>query len=108
VPIIAFADAIMGIFGPEFRSGASVLIVLCLGQLIVGLLGPVTSLLFMSKREKTVRTCTFAAAVLNVALHASAVPFFGALGAAFAFSISHSFSAISQALSLRRGIGQTR
>lgn len=77
---------VMGIFGPEFVSGANVLVILTLAQLFNVVTGPVELLLMMSGFERQVRTNVIIVGVLNITLSVLLVPKYGALGAALAFA----------------------
>lgn len=98
IPVIIFSEPIMGIFGDEFRLGNDILVMLCVGQLLIGLVGPVMPLLLMSGNERTVRDCTMVAAAINVPLHFLLVPIWGGIGAAFSYSMTFFGATVAMAI----------
>ena len=79
---------VMGIFGPEFREGAGVLVVLTLGQLVNVFAGPVGYLLMMSGHEVVVRNITAIVTAVSVSLSFLVIPVAGIMGAAVVKSVS--------------------
>ena len=79
---------VIGIFGPEFMSGSSILAVLCLGQLANVGTGSVGVLLMMSGNEALMRNIMVVAALTNLVLSMLFIPQWGALGAAIASAVS--------------------
>jgi O-antigen/teichoic acid export membrane protein len=86
LPIVAAAPYLLSLFGPEFTSGTSVLIVLVAGQLFASALGPQQHLLTMTGREwagaAMMGACVGASLIFGFLLAGS----FGMLGAASAVS----------------------
>ncbi len=86
LPVLAafliFPRSIMGIFGEQFVSGASILFILTLGHFVNVSTGSVGYLLMMSTHEKLVRNITILVAVFNVGLNFLLIPPFGMTGAA--------------------------
>ncbi len=80
---IAFPELIMGIFGPEFKSGSSLLVILVIGQYIHVSTGPVSLLLVMSENERLLSNIITTVALVNIALNFLVIPIAGPLGAAF-------------------------
>ncbi len=78
----------MSLFGPEFATGASVLLVLVAGHGINVMTGPVGTVLVMTGHEKIMRNNVLAAAAVNIGLNLVLVPRMGALGAAVATAAS--------------------
>ncbi|MEE4186109.1 MAG: oligosaccharide flippase family protein [Gammaproteobacteria bacterium] len=75
-------------FAPEFRSGAPLLVILAVGQMINVLTGSVINLLVMGGYEQAYRNMTILAALANVLLCIALIPTFGALGAAWATAVA--------------------
>lgn len=78
---------IMGLFGPEFRSGWLLLVIMAVGQLVNVLTGSVGFLLIMTGNEKSFFSANLLSAALSVTLVLLLVPVYGALGAAFAVAV---------------------
>jgi len=77
-------DWIMGLGGPEFRSGGILLMILCIGQFFNAFTGSIGYLLIMCGREGLVRNNQLFCAVLVVCLNFFLIPRYHALGAALA------------------------
>lgn len=85
--LVVFGDfAIRILFGKEYLPAYPVLVVLCVGQLINVLMGPVGLVLNMTGNEKKALKSLVISLVLNSVLLLIAVPVYGALGAAIAVS----------------------
>lgn len=79
---------VLGLFGAGFVAGYPALLTLLGGQIVNALCGPVGALMNMTghhDRAAVVLTC---ATVLNVALNATLIPFYGVMGAATATAVS--------------------
>jgi O-antigen/teichoic acid export membrane protein len=92
LPILAICAAapgtVLSLFGPEFATGASVLLVLVVGHGVNVLTGPVGMVLVMTGHEKIMRNNVLAAGAVNIGLNLILVPKLGALGAAVATAVS--------------------
>ena len=86
--IIVFGDYILHIFGEEFITGYTVLVILCIGQFINVATGSVGQILAMTNREKLLRKCVVYGTVINLLLNIVLVPNYGMIGAAIATSIA--------------------
>ncbi len=75
---------VMGIFGPEFRGGSSLLVILAIGQYINVATGPVGFLLMMSGNERLMSNIITSVALANILLNIILIPLAGPLGAAIA------------------------
>lgn len=85
---IVFPEQILLLFGPQFSSGAQVLIILCIGQFVNAATGPVGYLLNMSGFHRIEGHIAVAGALLGVALCFALVPLWGMVGAAAANAIA--------------------
>lgn len=85
---IVFPGKVMLLFGPDFSAGASVLIILSVGQFINVSTGSVGYLLMMTGHEKEIRNTLLGAALLNVVLNVILIPSLGIIGAALASAAS--------------------
>jgi O-antigen/teichoic acid export membrane protein len=86
--LIAFAGTWMGLLGPEFESGAPVLVIMAVAQLINILTGPSGMLVGVSHRPELKILNTVLAWGTNLALVVLLTPQYGALGAAVAFLVA--------------------
>lgn len=86
--IVVFGDWMLGIFGAEFTTAWTMLVVLGFGQVVAASVGPVGFLLLMAGNERIEIINTWIAAVANVVLNMVLIVQYGILGAAFATSIS--------------------
>jgi O-antigen/teichoic acid export membrane protein len=83
--IIVFGQIIIRtVFGPEYESAYIPLVILCVGQLVNAAMGSVGALLNMTGHEGDTTRSIFIAAIVNVAMNLSLVPFWGIIGAAVA------------------------
>jgi O-antigen/teichoic acid export membrane protein len=81
-------DQIMGIFGPEFRQGGTLLRILSVGQLVTMTMGTVGYLLLMTKYENVMKWLNSTAALTNITLSFIFIPIWGGVGAALANATS--------------------
>lgn len=89
--IVLFPSFWLSFFGDEFIVGATVLIILSLGQLVNSLSGSVGNLLKMTNYHKLFQNIMIVAVVLNIALNYFLIPIYRMEGAAIASAISVSF-----------------
>jgi O-antigen/teichoic acid export membrane protein len=88
VAFMAFPHLYLSIFGPSFRTGATALVILALGQLVNAMAGPTGNVLIMTGHERIAVRGVAAGLVVNVALAAALVPSLGPTGGAIAFASS--------------------
>lgn len=81
--ILAFPEAILSLFGSEFRSGSGLLQIMAVGQFLNVIAGPVGFLLIMTGYERQMRNTVLVTSIMAVLALAILVPLFGAFGAAF-------------------------
>jgi len=82
------SQGIMSVYGPEFASGAAVLMILSVGQLVNVGTGPVGMLLEMTGKQKITLYMGLILVVVNIILNLWLIPLFGAIGAALATAMS--------------------
>ncbi len=82
------SQGIMSIYGPGFGSGAVVLMILSVGQLVNVGTGPVGMLLEMTGKQRITLSMGLILVVVNIILNLWLIPLFGATGAALATAIS--------------------
>ncbi len=85
---LLFSKSILGLFGPDFVSGSSSLLVLAFGQFIIVATGPVAFLLMMTGHEKTHRNIVVFSGILNIILNGLLIPLFGLWGAVYGTTLS--------------------
>lgn len=85
--LVAFTDRILLIFGPEFVSGATVLLFLSTAQLISSTVGPSGYVLMMTDHQYMTMINNGSSAILNVILNYYFILQFGFIGAAVATSL---------------------
>jgi len=78
---------VLEMFGPHFTAGATVLVILAVGQFVNVATGSVGYLLMMSGHEKLMRNNIITSAALNVVLNVMLIPKYGIIGAAIATAI---------------------
>jgi O-antigen/teichoic acid export membrane protein len=91
VVLIVFARQLLGLFGPGFESGATVTVVLTVGQLVNAITGPCGLMLVMSGRPGIQLAGNAATLALNLGLNLYLIPRYGVVGAAIAWAISMIF-----------------
>lgn len=102
-------DKVMGIFGHEFASGATVIMILAAGQLVNIITGPAGNVLMMCGYERTVRNTVVTSAVFCVAVSLLLVPQMGVVGAAIASSLTVAVeNLLMAALAWRKVFSQAR
>lgn len=85
---VLMPEFFMGLFGPDFRAGGPVLLVLALGQFANVMSGSVAYVLMMCGRERLLRNNMAVSALFNVVLNLVLIPVWGMMGAAVATAIS--------------------
>ena len=87
--LIFFGELILKlVFGDGYVDGSTVLIILCLGQLINAAMGSVSLLLNMTGHERDTAKGLMIAAISNILLNLILIPSFGIEGAAAATALS--------------------
>lgn len=89
VLFVIFPEFFLGIFGEEFKQGALVLIIMCVGQFINAATGPVSNVLIMTGKQKINRNVLFVATVLTVILNFIFIPLYGITAAAIINTIGY-------------------
>lgn len=82
--LVLFGKQILGLFGEEFVTGYTALVILGFSQLVNVASGPVANILMMTGHERDAARGVGISTVINVALNALLIPFFGLEGAAIA------------------------
>ena len=102
---IMLPGSIMGLFGDEFIAGASVLLILAVGQFVVVILGTSGHLLMMSGNEKLLRNNIAISAAVNLLLNLSLIPELGAMGAAISVCTAVILRSLLNSIQVYRRLG---
>jgi O-antigen/teichoic acid export membrane protein len=89
VTIIVFARPLMGIFGPAFEAGWSVLVIGAVGQIVNCGVGSVGYLLLMSGNQRRLVRVQFAVAGISILINVTLIPLLGIVGAALAAAFAN-------------------
>lgn len=109
LPIVAvlllFRKFFLGLFGLEFLSGETTLILLTIGFLFNAFSGTISPILNMTDYQKIFRNLTLAMAVLNIGLNYFLIPQYGIDGAAFASLLSQLFLNVMAIYYIKKHLG---
>lgn len=86
--LIFVPEWVLGLFGEEFSVGATILIVLTIGQFVSVACGSVGYLLIMTNHEKVMQMIMLVSALVNIVLSVALVHVMGVIGVAWATAIS--------------------
>ena len=81
-------EKVMGIFGPEFASGATVILILAAGQVVNIMTGTAGNVLMMCGYERLVRNTLGISVVVCIGLSFLLIPSMGVVGAAIANAVT--------------------
>lgn len=96
---------LLGIMGPEFTDAALTLQIITLGQIVSFLLGPIGSVIAMTRHEKWALAYGLTAAAVAAGLSLWLIPRYGVNGAAVAVTAAIIFRRVSAAIVVRYVIG---
>ena len=99
--LLLFNKPLLGLFGETFKTGSTVLIILCLGQMVNAFCGSVGLILQMIGKQRLFSLILSISLVINIVLNLVLVPIHGLMGAAVATVISIAFWNITATLFLR-------
>lgn len=103
--IIIFRQFLLGLFGEQFVEGETILVILCLGQIVNSFTGPVGVIMQMIGQQKAFRNIVIVALILNIILTITLIPIYGGIGAAISTSVSMFVWNISSTVYLRMRMG---
>jgi O-antigen/teichoic acid export membrane protein len=103
--LLLFSDYILLFFGEDFLKGKPVLLVVCIGQLINVLCGPVANIMQMTGHQAALSRIFFIALIGNVLLNIWLIPTQGILGAAIATTITYAWWNLAGAVYIYRKLG---
>lgn len=96
---------VMSWFGESYESGAPILVVLAVGQLVNVACGSVGCLLTMTGNEKVMRNIILVTAITNIFLNVSLVEEYGSIGVAYATAFSVIMWNIWAVLAVKKNLG---
>jgi O-antigen/teichoic acid export membrane protein len=102
---VLLGKELMGVFGPEFVAGSTVLVILAGGELFNSAVGPTQRVLSMTRHQKVLMFATAGSAVLCVGANFALVPGYGMLGAAVATASATAVANVVTVLYVRRLLG---
>ena len=105
VVLFIFGKSILGLFGPSFPTGFSVLVLLILGHLLKAATGPIDQLLNMTGNQGATAIVLACCSVLNIALNLVLIPYLGLIGAAIATTSSILVSTVWMVVLVQRRLG---
>ncbi len=85
---LSFPELILSVFGPGFEKGATVLMILTVGQFINVACGSVGYMLVMTGNQHVMRNIMLGAAFMNIVLSVSLVSILGMIGVALSTALS--------------------
>jgi O-antigen/teichoic acid export membrane protein len=100
IALAIFAPVFMSVFGRDYRSGSTALVIMSFGVLATSVTGPSGVVLLMSGKSSANLVCTLVAIGLNVPLNLILIPRFGASGGAVAWTVSMIATNVMQMLYL--------
>tara|TARA_R110000850_G_scaffold271031_2_gene404829 strand:+ start:225420 stop:226727 length:1308 start_codon:yes stop_codon:yes gene_type:complete len=100
--ILIFRIQILSLFGEEFLKGESILILLCIAQIINSFSGSVGVILQMTGNQIVFQNIILIALLINICLNFLLIPIYGSYGAALTTLISIAFWNFSGAYYLNR------
>ncbi|MEM6363901.1 MAG: polysaccharide biosynthesis C-terminal domain-containing protein [Planctomycetota bacterium] len=105
IVVLVTASTIMGSFGTDYRSGASILVVYVIGQYVNVITGSVNQILTMCDHERTLRNICFASATTSLILGLILTAWLGPIGVAVATAIALTTQNVFAVLAVRRLLG---
>jgi O-antigen/teichoic acid export membrane protein len=100
--VLLWGKWVLGWFGPAFVPGYGILAVLCLGQLVISLTGPVGFLMSMTGYQREAAWVIGVTALLNIILNAVLISLMGVIGAAVATAIVISLRSITLSVFVKK------
>jgi len=83
--LILFSESVMAVFGSDFVAGASLLVMVIIGELINLSMGPVGSMLQMCGQEKVLRNISILSSIITFILFYFFIKWYGILGLGLAY-----------------------
>jgi O-antigen/teichoic acid export membrane protein len=105
IVVLLIGEWLLALFGPDFRGGAGLLIVLVFGILARASVGPMETLLTMAGHQRAVAGIFATAFAANVSLSLMLVPHLGLYGAAIATALAMTLEAVLVTAAVRSRFG---
>ncbi len=105
VVLVIFSDPFLSLYGPDFASGSTAILILAGSQLINAGTGSVGVLLNMTGHEQSVMYSVAISTILNIGCNLIMIPLWGINGAALATAISLSFVNFAKVYWAHRRLG---
>jgi O-antigen/teichoic acid export membrane protein len=102
---VIFSRPILSIFGPAFKDGYLVLIIIAIGQFFSALCGPVGNILNMTGHERIVKNTMSSALIINLILGIIFIPGLGILGAAVSITVTTIYWNAILVIAVKKKIG---
>ncbi|MDH4440883.1 MAG: lipopolysaccharide biosynthesis protein [Rhizobium sp.] len=103
--VLLMGEFLLGMFGPAFTAGYSLMAILFLGNIAKALVGPAEMLLTMAGRQKLCVVVYFLAFASNIGLNVTLIPHLGLTGAATATATAMALEALLLHFAVRRALG---
>lgn len=103
--VLAAGEVLLGLFGPNFKAGYPLMVILFAGVLTKALIGPGEVLLTMAGRQNLCVALYVVALVANIGLNISLIPLYGLTGAAMATALATLIEALLLHIAVRRALG---
>jgi O-antigen/teichoic acid export membrane protein len=103
--VLALGNVLLGLFGPNFKAGYPLMMILFAGILTKALIGPAEMLLTMAGRQNLCVGLYLIALTANIGLNISLIPIYGLIGAAMATALATLVEALVLHIAVRRALG---
>jgi O-antigen/teichoic acid export membrane protein len=107
IVLVVGGKFLLGIFGAEFTSGYTALVILIAGQFVSTISGPVGNLLQMTGNERAFLYIVACMASLNVILNLLLIPRYGIVGAAISSAVTLTLNNVLCVVTIRKRLGFT-
>jgi O-antigen/teichoic acid export membrane protein len=105
VCMVVFSDSLMSLFGEGYKEGATLLVIITLGQLINVATGSVGYLLNMTGHERDARKISFIIGPISILCAVVFTSIWGVVGAAIATSVSIAMQNILSLMVVKKRLG---
>jgi O-antigen/teichoic acid export membrane protein len=104
--VLLFRDFILNIFGPEFELASTALVILCIGQFVNAIFGPVGLIFQMTGHQKIWQNILIITVLINLTLNILLAKDYGINGVAIATAFSMVFSKVLGVYYVKKNIWQ--
>jgi len=103
--VLAAGEVLLGLFGPNFKAGYPLMVILFTGMLTKALVGPGEVLLTMAGRQNLCVLLYVIALTANIGLNVTLIPLYGLSGAAMATALATLVEALLLHIAVRQALG---